>query len=218
MLGSKPIPFPIEQNLKLDHCENEDKVDASKFCRLIGRLLYLQAMQTDITYSVNVLSQFVVDPRCSHLDSLHRVLRYLKGTVGQGVLLPKSGDYVLTTFSDFDWLGCPYTRRSMTGYLIVFGGASVSWKTKKQSMVSRSSAEAEYRAMASTVSEIIWIHWLLRDLQVGVDGPTTLFNMTTKPPDTSRTIPFFMNARSMLKWIVFLFVNEYFKGDYAHAN
>ncbi|KAI3722513.1 hypothetical protein L2E82_33552 [Cichorium intybus] len=67
------------------------------------------------------------------------------------------------------------TRRSRTGYLLLLGGAPVSWKTKKQSVVSRSSAEAEYRAMASTVSEIIWMRWLLKELEVQQTGPTTLF-------------------------------------------
>lgn len=175
MLGCKPSKFPIEQNVKLDRGENEKKVDSRQYRRLVGRLLYLQATRPDITYSVNILSQFVADPRRNHLDALHRVLRYLKGTIGQGVLFPKAGHPHLTTFCDSDWLGCPYTRRSRTGYLIMLGGAPISWKTKKQSVVSRSSAEAEYRAMASTVSEILWIRWLLKDLQIYITSPTDLF-------------------------------------------
>lgn len=121
------------------------------------------------------MSQFVADPRQSHLEVAHRVLRYLKGTVGQGVLLPKDGGFELTAFCDSDWLGCPYTRRSRTGYFLMLGGAPISWKTKKQSVVSRSSAEAEYRAMASTVSEILWVRWLLQDFHIRIITPTTLF-------------------------------------------
>ncbi|KAI3511072.1 hypothetical protein L1887_18216 [Cichorium endivia] len=175
MLGCKPSPFPIEQNLKLDRGENEERVDASQYRRLIGRLLYLQATRPDVTYAVNALSQFVADPRQNHMDALTRVLRYLKGSAGQGILLPKSGEPLLTAFCDSDWLGCPYTRRSRTGYLLMLGGAPISWKTKKQSVISRSSAEAEYRAMASTVSEILWVRWLLNDLQVHITNPTTLY-------------------------------------------
>ncbi|KAJ9566378.1 hypothetical protein OSB04_002344 [Centaurea solstitialis] len=151
--GCKPSPFPIEQNLKLDRADKEPKVDAGRYRRIVGRLLYLQATRPDITYSVNVLSQFVADPRQPHLDAAHRVLRYLKGTPGQGVFFPREGGCSLTAYCDSDWLGCPYTRRSRTGYLLLLGGAPISWKTKKQSVVSRSSAEAEYRSMASTVSE-----------------------------------------------------------------
>ncbi|XP_023728755.2 uncharacterized mitochondrial protein AtMg00810-like [Lactuca sativa] len=175
MLGCKPSKFPIEQNVKLDRGENEEKVDSRQYRRLVGRLLYLQATRPDITYSVNILSQFVADPRRNHLDALHRVLRYLKGTVGQGVLFPKAGHPHLMAFCNSDWLGCPYTRRSRTGYLIMLGGAPISWKMKKQTVVSRSSAEAEYRAMASTVSEILWICWLLKDLHVHITSPTDLF-------------------------------------------
>ncbi|KAJ0694555.1 putative RNA-directed DNA polymerase [Helianthus annuus] len=173
--GYRPSLFPMEPNFKPDKCETEPKVDSNQYRRLVGRLLYLQATRPDITYAVNVLSQFVADPRQNHLEAAHRVLRYLKATPGQGVLLPRDGGYNLTTYCDSDWLGCPFTRRSRTGYLLLLGGAPVSWKTKKQSVVSRSSAEAEYRSMASTISEVLWMRWLLQELDVPVEGPTPLF-------------------------------------------
>nr|KAJ0198111.1 hypothetical protein LSAT_V11C700366270 [Lactuca sativa] len=119
MLGCKPSAFPIEHNLKLDRWEEEARVDAGVYIRLFGRLLYLQATHPDVAYSVNVLSQFVGDPRTSHMQAVMRVLRYLKGTAGQDILLPHDGEPVLTAFSDFDWLGCPYTRRSRTARHIV---------------------------------------------------------------------------------------------------
>lgn len=175
MLGCRPSSFPMEQNLKLDKRDQEGRVDANQYRRLIGRLLYLQATRPDIAYSVNVLSQFVCDPRESHLEAAHRVLRYLKATPGQGILLTKDGGTNLTAYCDSDWLGCPITRRSRTGYLLLLGGAPISWKSKKQSVVSRSSAEAEYRAMATTVSEILWMRWLLKELEMPCNGPTQLF-------------------------------------------
>ncbi|KAK9048060.1 hypothetical protein SSX86_032977 [Deinandra increscens subsp. villosa] len=165
----------MEQNLKLNKGDEEPRVDESQYRRLVGRLLYLQATRPDIAYSVNVLSQFVSDPRQNHMDAATRVLRYLKATPGQGILLPKEGGTSLISYCDSDWLGCPYTRRSRTGYLLLLGGAPISWKSKKQSVVSRSSAEAEYRAMATIVSEILWIRWLLKELEVGPTGPTHLF-------------------------------------------
>ncbi|GKA38344.1 uncharacterized mitochondrial protein-like protein [Tanacetum coccineum] len=165
-LGCKPSAFPIEEGLKLDKGESESRVDASQYRRLIGRLLYLQATRTDITYTINILSQFVADPRNNHLEAANRVLGYLKATPGQGILLSQARDLVLTAYCDSNWLVCPYTRQSRTGYLLLLGGTPISWRTKKQSVVSRSSAEAEYRAMASTVSEIIWVRWLLSELHV----------------------------------------------------
>ncbi|XP_023732208.1 uncharacterized mitochondrial protein AtMg00810-like [Lactuca sativa] len=174
-LGCKPSSFPIEQGLKLDKGDNEARVDAGQYRRLIGRLLYLQATRPDITYSVNVLSQFVADPRTSHMEAANRVLRYLKATPGQGIFLSRAGDPVLNAYCDTDWLGCSYIRRSRTGYFLFLGGAPISWRSKKQSVVSRSSAEAEYRAMASTVSEILWVRWLLSELRIDTSSPTPLF-------------------------------------------
>ncbi|GJW47479.1 uncharacterized protein Tco_0079125 [Tanacetum coccineum] len=125
--GFRPSSFPIEPNLKLDKGETEPKVDSNRYRIMVGRLLNLQATRPDITYAVNVLSQFVANPRQSHLEA---VLRYLKATPGQGVLLPNDGGYNLTAYSDSDWLGCPFTRRSRTGYNLLLGGAPISWKTK----------------------------------------------------------------------------------------
>ncbi|KAI3776447.1 hypothetical protein L1987_46232 [Smallanthus sonchifolius] len=136
--GCRPSAFPMEQGLKLDKGENDERVDAGQYRRLVGRLLYLQATRPDIAYSVNLLSQFVADPRQPHFDAALRVVRYLKTTLGQGILLPKEGGMHLVAYSDSDWMGCLFTRRSRTGYLLVFGGAPVSWRSKKQSVVSRS--------------------------------------------------------------------------------
>nr|GEX92689.1 hypothetical protein [Tanacetum cinerariifolium] len=137
----------------------------------------------DIAYSVNLLSQFMADPRQPHLDAALRVVRYLKTTLGQGISLPKQGGTQLISYCDYDWMGCPFTRHSRTDYLLMLGGAPVSWKSKKQSVVSRSSAEAEYRvmatteyrAMATTVSEVLWFRWLLTELDAPQKGPTMLF-------------------------------------------
>ncbi|GJT19801.1 putative RNA-directed DNA polymerase, partial [Tanacetum coccineum] len=175
MTGCRPSTFPMEQNLKLDKCDKAACVDGNQYRRLIGKLLYLQATRPDITYAVNILSQFVSDPRQPHMDAANRVLCYLKGTPGQGILIPRDGGTNLLAYCDSDWLGCPMTRRSRTGYLLLLGGAPVSWKTKKQSVVSKSSAEAEYRAMSNAVSEILWMRWLLGELDMAPVGPTALF-------------------------------------------
>lgn len=135
----------------------------------------LQATRPDITYVVNVLlSQFVADPRQTYMDVVFRVLRYLKTTPGQRVLFPKDEGCALMTYCDSDWLGCPFTRKSRIGYVLLLGGTPISWKSKKQSVVSHSLGEAEYKSMASTVSEILWVCWLLKELHVEVTGPAPL--------------------------------------------
>ncbi|XP_022007262.1 secreted RxLR effector protein 161-like [Helianthus annuus] len=159
----------MEQYTKLARDDEEVWADASQYRRLVGRLLYLQATRPDITYSVNVLSQFVADPRANDMEAVMRVLRYLKATLGQGILLSKEGGTNLVGYTDSDWLGCPDTRRLRSGYLLLLGGSPISWKSKKQPVISRSSAKAEYRAMATTVSEFLWLRWLLMELKVEQD-------------------------------------------------
>ncbi|KAD3336139.1 hypothetical protein E3N88_31658 [Mikania micrantha] len=175
LLDSRPITFPMEQNATITDFPNSPRTDAKQYRRIIGRLLYLQATRPDIAYSVNILSQFVTDPRKEHMEAVTRILRYLKATPGQGVFFPKQGNFDLVAYCDADWLGCLTTRRSRMAYILILGGSPISWKTKKQSVVSCSSAEAEYRSMDATVSEIIRLRWLLQDLSVHITGPTSLF-------------------------------------------
>lgn len=164
----------MEQNLHLQKEDDSPEVDASQYRRLVGRLLYLTVSRLDIVYSVNQLSQFLSSPRRTHMDAATRVLRYLKATPGQGLLLPLNGDFDLVAYCDASWLSCPSTRQSCTRYFISLGGAPVSWRTKRQSFVSMSSAEAEYRVMASTVCEVLWLRWLLQDLWMKQTSATPL--------------------------------------------
>ncbi|CAL1397449.1 unnamed protein product [Linum trigynum] len=174
--GARPSRFPMEQNHDLTRPRPTDDaaVDASSYRRLVGRLLYLTVTRPDITYAVNILSQFVHSPGPEHVTAAHRVLRYLKTSPGQGLFFPTGESLRLNAYCDADWGGCQTTRRSTTGYYIQLGSAPVSWRTKKQRVVARSSAEAEYRAMASTVSEVIWLRFLLIELGVPQHSPTPL--------------------------------------------
>ncbi|CAL1358802.1 unnamed protein product [Linum trigynum] len=104
----------------------------------------------------------------------YRVLRYLKGAPGRDLWLSTTGELVLTAYCDTDCGGCQRTRRSTTGYFIQLGNNPISWRTKKQPVVALSSAAAEYIAMASTVSELIWLRWLLSELGVTNSSPTPL--------------------------------------------
>jgi hypothetical protein len=128
--------------------------EPERYRRLIGKMIYLTTTRPDIQYAVNQLSQHMSKPHQGHYQAAIRILHYLKNDPGQGLLYKRNSDLRLKAYSDADWATCPVTRRSITGYCIFLGNSLVSWKCKKQNTVSRSSSEAEYRALASTVCEI----------------------------------------------------------------
>uniref|UniRef100_A0A2N9FDV6 Integrase catalytic domain-containing protein n=1 Tax=Fagus sylvatica TaxID=28930 RepID=A0A2N9FDV6_FAGSY len=175
MLGCKLVSTPMEQNLKLSQSDGDLLDDASLYRRLVGRLLYLTVTRPDINYSVQKLSQFMAKPSSTHLAAAYRVLKYIKGTSGQGLFFPSTTNLQLKAFSDSDWAGCPDSRRSITGYCVFLGDSLVSWRSKKQHTVSKSSTEAEYRAMASVVCELMWMVPLLKDFKVEHSKEALLF-------------------------------------------
>ncbi|KAJ0565941.1 putative RNA-directed DNA polymerase [Helianthus annuus] len=177
-LGCKPVTTPIEQSfLVTNKCKNDQKIleNVNGFQRLIGKLIYLSLTRPDISYTVQFLSQFMHSPCQSHLDIALRLLRYLKLSPGKGISFKKSDSMVLTGFVDSDWAKCLKTRKSVTGYGIFLGETLISWKSKKQSVVSRSTAEAEYRAMCSATCEIMWILNVLSELKVDYILPVSLY-------------------------------------------
>ncbi|XP_071695922.1 uncharacterized mitochondrial protein AtMg00810-like [Rutidosis leptorrhynchoides] len=178
LLGCKPVSTSIEQNLYVA-CEpsNKDKllVNITEYQKLMGRLIYLSLTRPNIAYAVHVLSQYMHAPLQSHFDLAFKVLRYLKGASGKGIQMMKGKGYSLYAYCDSDWAKCKLDRKSVTGYLVFFCGSLVSWKSKKQATISRSSAEAEYRAMGSTACEIVWLKNLLLDFNIKVNLPITLF-------------------------------------------
>ncbi|XP_041004133.1 uncharacterized mitochondrial protein AtMg00810-like [Juglans microcarpa x Juglans regia] len=169
MLGCKPLKLPMDQHFKISKSEGTPLLDPSIFRRLIGRLLYLTITRPNICFVVQLLSQFMDQPSSSHLAAAYRILRYIKTAPAQGLLLPSSSQLQLTAYCDSDWASCPDSRRSTTRYCVFLGQSLISWKTKKQTVVSRSSAEAEYRSMAATSSELTWLRYLLHDF--GVSHP-----------------------------------------------
>ncbi|RHN52451.1 putative RNA-directed DNA polymerase [Medicago truncatula] len=175
MTGCRPSDFPMEQHLRLRPNDGTPLSDPTVYRRLVGRLLYLTVTRPDIQYAVNTLSQFMQSPYSSHFDAATRVLRYLKGSVGKGLFLSASSSINLVGYADSDWAGCPTTRRSTTGYFTMLGSNPISWKTKKQPTISRSSAEAEYRSLATLSSELQWLKYLLSDLGIDHPQPITIY-------------------------------------------
>ena len=128
LTGARLDKFPMEQYLKLTPDDGELLKDPVKYRRLVGRLIYLTVTRPDIAFSVRTLSQYIQDPRKPHWDAAIRVLKYIKGSPGQGLILPSENNLTLTAYCDSDWGGCQTTRRSVFGYCIFLGSSIISWK------------------------------------------------------------------------------------------
>ncbi|KAK4271380.1 hypothetical protein QN277_020082 [Acacia crassicarpa] len=133
---------------------------------VVGSLQYVTITRPDICFAVNKVCQFMQTPYIEHWKVVKRILRYLAGSINHGLILCLSPTTSLVAFCDADWAADKDDRKSMTGYCIYFGSNLVLWSSKNQCTVSRSSTEAEYRSMASTVAELLWLQSLHSELHI----------------------------------------------------
>ncbi|XP_062227327.1 uncharacterized mitochondrial protein AtMg00810-like [Phragmites australis] len=148
---------PVDTRGKLFATDGAPVTDPTKYRSLAGALQYLTLTRLDLAYAVQQVCFFMHDPREPHLALIKRILRYVKGSLNLGLFIGSSSPSTLTAYSDADWAGCPNSIRSTSGYCIYLGDNLVSWSSKRQTTVSRSSAEAEYRAVAHAVAECCWL-------------------------------------------------------------
>ncbi|XP_019447235.1 PREDICTED: uncharacterized protein LOC109350454 [Lupinus angustifolius] len=154
LLAGKSSTTPMDNNAKLHSTSGNLLLEITSYRRLIGKLVYITHTRPEISFSVSHLSQFFAVPTVDHFRAAIRVLRYIKGSPGKGLFYPTETTISLKGFSDSDWASCIDTRRSVTGFCFFLGESLISWKSKRQKTVSRSSTEAEYRvALALTSCE-----------------------------------------------------------------
>ncbi|XP_071729075.1 uncharacterized mitochondrial protein AtMg00810-like [Rutidosis leptorrhynchoides] len=160
MINCKPYLTPVDTQSKLEP-NGPPIADPTLYRSLAVALQYLTFTRPDITYVVQQLCMYMHDPWEPHFAALKLVLCYLRGSVNNGLQLYASSTTKLIYYSDAAWGGCPDTRRSTFGYCVFLGDNLLSWSSKRQSTISRSSAKAEYRAVANVVAETCWIRNLL---------------------------------------------------------
>jgi Reverse transcriptase (RNA-dependent DNA polymerase) len=130
MLGCKVVSTPIEQNYK--SCANAgDPVDKEQYQKLVGLLIYLCHTRPDITHAINVVSKYMHDPREQHMEVVRRILRYIKGSLGNELWYKNNGHLRIDGYCDADWAGCMDDRRSTIDYCVHVGHNLVAWRSKK---------------------------------------------------------------------------------------
>ncbi|CAM8925259.1 unnamed protein product [Rhodiola kirilowii] len=174
LLQCKPARTPMNSKHKLSLSEEPLLSDALPYRKLVGKLIYMSITRPDLAYPIHILSQYMQCPTEEHMRAALKLLRYIKNAPAQGILFSSESSLQLQAFCDADWAACPVTRRSITGHCVLLGSSIISWKTKKQPVVSRSSAESEYRAMAAVCCELVWLSRLLGDMGVHMTSPIPL--------------------------------------------
>lgn len=181
MQNCHPKQTPSNPSIRLSKADSPETerekaaVDLTKYRCMVGKLVYLMvASEPIISFAVSQLSRFFSCPGPSHFSACRWAISYLKGIHGdQGITFRGAAGFNLHAYCDSDWAGCPDTRRSTSGYVVMFAGAAVSWISKRQPTVALSSAEAEYVTACLAAQEVQWIRQLLAEIEVPMDkGPT----------------------------------------------
>nr|GEW39860.1 ribonuclease H-like domain-containing protein [Tanacetum cinerariifolium] len=179
MVNCNPIRTPVDTESKLG--DDGDLVfDPTLYRSLAGSLQYLNFTRIDISYAVQQVCLYKHDPREPHLSALKRIFRYVRGTLDYGLQLFSFSTTDLVAYSDVNWAGCPTTRRPTSGYYVFLGNNLLSWSSKRQLTLSRSSVEADYRVVANhqqTKHIEIDIHFV-RDLVAA--GQVRVFHVSSR--------------------------------------
>ena len=172
---TKVVSTPLEMNARFTPLDGTPLNDATLYRQLIGSLVYLTVTRPDIAHDVHLVSQFLVAPHSTHYAAVIHILCYIKGTIFHGLHFSAHSTLDLCTYSDVDWAKDPIDCRSTIGFCFFLGDSLISWRSKKQHIVSRSSIEVEYRALADTTSEFLALRWLVENMDLTHSSPTVIY-------------------------------------------
>ena len=165
----------MEYNAKLTPLDGEPISDATRYRQLVGSLIYLTITRSNISHAVGMVSKFMDAPHSVYYAAILRILRYVKGTLYHGLHYSSRSSLELHAYSNADWACDPIDRCSITGFYFLLGTSLVSWRSKKQDIVSRSNTEAEYCALVNTTCELVWLRLFLVDMDAPQPTATPLY-------------------------------------------
>lgn len=174
MQDCKPVATPMASGTALSLNDGELLPDPKEYRSLVGALQYCTLTRPDLSFVVNKVCQFLHAPTSVHWNAVKRILRYLKSTITLGISFTRSDHTSLVCYTDADWATCPDDRRSTSGYCVFLGNNLISWSSAKQKVVSRSSAESEYRGMSNATAELIWVQSILSEVGISSSAPPLL--------------------------------------------
>ena len=175
MQNSKPTPTPTTIGLKLSKEDCSKRVDPTLYKSMVGSLMYLTATRPDLMHAVRLISRFMETPKDSHCQAGKRILRYVKGTKGFGILYTANNDFKLVGYTDSDWAGSLDDRKSTFGYMFHMRSGAISWASKKQPIVAQSTVEAKYIVANAAACQAIWLRRILIDLNERQEDGTTIY-------------------------------------------
>ena len=177
MQDAKNVGTPVDVGAKLTKAtEGDENFDQSIYQSAVGCLLYLSTRtRPDISFAVSNVAKYSSNPTVKHWTAIKRILRYLKATTSFGLLYLASETEELHGYSDSDWAGDLDDRKSTSGYLFKLSGGPISWRSKKQTSVALSTAEAEYVALSSATQEVMWLRQLISELRSAPTKATVLY-------------------------------------------
>jgi hypothetical protein len=176
MEQAKPVLTPLPTNSSsLTLSSGSPLFNPTEYRTVVGSLQYLSLTHPDVSFAVNRMSQFMHAPTDEHWQIVKRILRYLCGTINNGLLLHRNSLISLHAFSDADWAGNKDDYSSTSANLVYLGNNLISWSSKKQKTVARSSTEAEYRVVAATAAELCWIRSLLSELYIDLINTLVIY-------------------------------------------
>ena len=169
MTECKSVSTPLDRNVKF-RPDFGPACDPKRFRQIVGSFIYLTITRSDLSYPVGLISQFMAHPIVEH-----RILRYVSCSKDKGLLYRPGVAEQLVGTTDADWARNVGDHRSTSRYAFSLGSVVVAWSSKKQPIVAPSSIEAEYRGAAGVTCEAIWLKRVLKDMQVELSNPMTIY-------------------------------------------